>query len=66
MSSTSSAKRTNPIHDSSSERWSYLYVNVRAAYGRAAIQTAILLNGGASVALLAFLSNLAIAIKRKA
>jgi len=28
MSSTSSAKRTNPIHDSSSEKWSYLYVNI--------------------------------------
>ena len=65
MSSTSSAKRTDPIHDSSSEKWSYLYVNIRAAYGRAAIQTAILLNGGASVALLAFLSNLAIAHQAK-
>ena len=58
MSSTSGAKPANPIHDSSSEKWSYLYINIRAAYGRAAIQTAILLNGGASVALLAFLSNL--------
>ena len=50
---------------SSSEKWSYLYVNIRAAYGRVAIQTAILLNGGASVALLAFLSNLAIAHQAK-
>jgi len=38
-----------------------LYVDVRASYGRAAIEAALLLNGGASVALLAFLGNLAIA-----
>jgi hypothetical protein len=40
---------------------SRLYVDVRAGYGRAAIQAALFLNGGASVALLAFLGNLAIA-----
>jgi hypothetical protein len=40
-------------------------MSISAAYGRAAIQTAILLNGGASVALLAFLSNLAIAHQAK-
>jgi hypothetical protein len=61
MSITSDAKETNSIHDSPAERWSRLYVEVRAGYGRAAIQAALLLNGGASVALLAFLSNLAIA-----
>ena len=42
-----------------------LYADVRASYGRAAIQAAILLNGGASVALLAFLGNLAIAQQTK-
>ena len=42
-----------------------VYVDVRASYGRAAIQAAILLNGGASVALLAFLGNLAIAQQTK-
>jgi hypothetical protein len=34
---------------------------VRTSYGRVAIQAAVFLNGGASVALLAFLGNLAIA-----
>ena len=38
---------------------------VRASYGRATIQAAILLNGEASVALLAFLGNLAIAQQTK-
>jgi hypothetical protein len=47
--------------DTAAERWSRLYVDVRASYGRAAINAALLLNGGASVALLAFLGNLAIA-----
>jgi hypothetical protein len=57
------AKRSNSIQDqdSAAERWSRLYVDVRSSYGRASIQSAILLNGGASVALLAFLGNLAIA-----
>jgi len=48
-----------------SKRWSRNYADVRASYGRAAIQAAILLNGGASVALLAFLGNLAIAQQTK-
>jgi hypothetical protein len=55
------AKRSNSIRDTAAERWSRLYVDVRASYGRASIQSALLLNGGASVALLAFLGNLAIA-----
>jgi hypothetical protein len=61
VSSPTNAKRTNSIHDSPAERLSRLYVDVRAGYGRAAIQAALFLNGGASVALLAFLGNLAIA-----
>ena len=52
---------THSIQDTAAERWSRLYVDVRASYGRAAIQAALFLNGGASVALLAFLGNLAIA-----
>jgi hypothetical protein len=55
----------NAVQDTASERWSRLYVDVRASYGRAAIQAALLLNGGASVALLAFLGNLAIAQQTK-
>ena len=55
------AKSSNSIRDTAAERWSRLYVDVRASYGRASIQSALLLNGGASVALLAFLGNLAIA-----
>jgi hypothetical protein len=39
--------------------------DVRASYGRAAIQAALLLNGAASVALLAFLGNLAVAQQTK-
>ena len=39
--------------------------SIRASYGRAAIQAALLLNGAASVALLAFLGNLAIAQQTK-
>jgi hypothetical protein len=54
---------THSIQDTAAERWSRLYVDVRASYGRAAIQAALFLNGGASVALLAFLGNLAIAAK---
>jgi hypothetical protein len=52
---------THSTQDSAADRWSRLYVDVRASYGRAAIEAALLLNGGASVALLAFLGNLAIA-----
>jgi hypothetical protein len=55
------AKRSNSIRDTAAERWSRLYMDVRASYGRASIQSALLLNSGASVALLAFLGNLAIA-----
>ena len=55
------ARRSRSIRDTAAERWSRLYVDVRASYGRASIQSALLLNGGASVALLAFLGNLAIA-----
>jgi len=57
----SSARRSNSIQDTVEERWSRLYADVRASYGRASIQSALLLNGGASIALLAFLGNLAIA-----
>jgi hypothetical protein len=60
-SSISNAKSSSLFQDSAAERWSRLYVDVRASYGRAAIQSALLLNGGASVALLAFLGNLTIA-----
>jgi hypothetical protein len=59
--SIKNAKRSNSIRDTAEERWSRVYVDVRASYGRASIQSALLLNGGASVALLAFLGNLAIA-----
>src|SRR5262249_3143313 len=65
QSSISNANRSNSIQDPAAERWSRLYVDVRASYGRAAIQAALLLNGGASVALLAFLGNLAIAQQTK-
>jgi hypothetical protein len=61
MSSPVNTKRTHSVHDTAAERWSRLYIDVRAGYGRAAIQAALFLNGGASVALLAFLGNLAIA-----
>ena len=65
MSSTiRNAKQSGSI-DTAAERWSRLYVDVRASYGRAAIQAALLLNGAASVALLAFLGNLAIAQQTK-
>ena len=64
-SSISDAKRANADQDTASERWSRLYADVRASYGRAAIEAAILLNGGASVALLAFLGNLAIVQQTK-
>ena len=65
QSSISDAKRANAVQDTASERWSRFYADVRASYGRAAIQAAILLNGEASVALLAFLGNLAIAQQTK-
>jgi hypothetical protein len=39
----SSAKRINLIQDTAAQRWSRLYVDVRASYGRAAIQSALLL-----------------------
>src|SRR5215467_7051152 len=65
QNSASRAKRSNSIHDTAAEQWSRVYIDVRASYGRAAIQAAILLNGGASVALLAFLGNLAIAQQTK-
>jgi hypothetical protein len=55
------AKRSNSIRNTAAERRSRLYVDVRASYGRASIQPALFLNRGASVALLAFLGNLAIA-----
>ena len=61
----SSARRSNSIQDTVEERWSRLYADVRASYGRASIQSALLLNGGASIALLAFLCNLAIAQQNK-
>ena len=64
QSNISDAKRANAVQDTASERWSRLYADVRASYGRAAIQAAILLNGGASVACLAFL-DLAIAQQTK-
>ena len=63
-SSISDARRANAVQDTASERWSR-HADVRASYGRAAIQAAILLNGGASVALLAFFGNLAIAQQTK-
>ena len=65
QSSIGNAKRSSSIQDTAAERWSRLYVDVRASYGRAAIQAALLLNGGASVALLAFMGNLAIAQQTK-
>ena len=65
QNSASRAKRSNSIHDTAAEQLSRVYIDVRASYGRAAIQAAILLNGGASVALLAFLGNLAIAQQTK-
>ena len=66
MSSTiRNAKQSVSIQDTAAERLSRLYVDVRASYGRAAIQAALLLNGAASVALLAVLGNLAIAQQTK-
>ena len=61
MASTMSRVRSTTTQDTAAERWSRLYADVRASYGRASIQSALLLNGGASIALLAFLGNLAIA-----
>lgn len=65
MSSTIRNAKSGSIQDTAAERWSRLYVDVRASYGRAAIQAALLLNGAASVALLAFLGNLAVAQQTK-
>jgi hypothetical protein len=62
---TSIISRSSSIKDTAEERWSRLYVDVRASYGRASIQSALFLNGGAAVALLAFLGNLAIAQQTK-
>jgi hypothetical protein len=36
-SSVSNAKRSTAIQDTAAERWSRLYVDVRASYGRADI-----------------------------
>jgi hypothetical protein len=47
MSSPSNTKRTYSIRDTPAERWSHLYVDVRAGYGRAAIQAALFLNRSA-------------------
>ena len=58
----SRARRFNLIQDTATERWSRLCADVRASYGRASIQSALLLNGGASIALL---GNLAIAQQNK-
>jgi len=65
MASTMSRAGSNRTQDTPAERWSRLYADVRASYGRASIQSALLLNGGASIALLAFLGNLAIAQQSK-
>ena len=65
MASTMSRAGSNRAQDTPAERWSRLYADVRASYGRASIQSALLLNGGASIALLAFLGNLAIAQQSK-
>jgi len=65
MASAMSRIRPTIVEDSAAERRSRLYVDVRASYGRASIQSALLLNGGASIALLAFLGNLAIAQQNK-
>ena len=59
MASPSNTKRTYSIRDTPAERWSRLYVDVRAGHGRAAIQAALFLNGSAPLP--AFLGNLAIA-----
>jgi pimeloyl-ACP methyl ester carboxylesterase len=45
MSSTIRNAKSGSIQDTAAERWSRLYVDVRASYGRAAIQAALLLNG---------------------
>jgi hypothetical protein len=65
MARTTSRIRCTLTEDTAAERWSRLYADVRASYGRAPIQSALLLNGGASIALLAFLGNLAIAQQNK-
>jgi len=64
-SSVSNARRSRSFQETAADRWSRLYVDVRASYGRAAIQAALYLTGGAAVALLAFLGNLAIAHQTK-
>jgi hypothetical protein len=50
MASAMSRVRSTTTQDTAAERSSRLYVDVRASYGRASIQTALLLNGGASIA----------------
>ena len=45
MSSTIRNAESGSIQDTAAERWSRLYVDVRASYGRAAIQAALLLTG---------------------
>ena len=65
MATRMSRVRSTITEDTAAERWSRLYADVRASYGRASIQSALLLNGGASIALLAFLGNLAIAQQYK-
>jgi hypothetical protein len=47
MSNPSNTKRTYSIGDTPAERWYGLYVDVRAGYGRAAIQAALFLNRSA-------------------
>ena len=64
-SSVSNARRSRSFQETAADRWSRLYVDVRASYGRAAIQAALYLTGGAAVALLAFLGTLAIAHQTK-
>ena len=44
MSSPSNTKRTYSTRDTPAEQWYRLYVDVRAGYGRAAIQAALFLN----------------------
>ena len=42
-SSRSNLKSSKLIQDTAAEQWSRLYVDVRASYGRASIQSALLL-----------------------
>jgi hypothetical protein len=43
MSSTNRNAKSGSIQDTAAERWSRLYVDVRASYGRAAIQAAFMI-----------------------